>query len=242
MDLDGTISEIVLEPDKASVSPLVRSVLKELHARLTLVAIITGRSARQARDIVGLPELIYVGNHGLEWLERDRSTLSEEARSFMPLMDQLLVRLRERFPSDGIIFEDKGGSLAVHYRLASDPDKAHNDLLEAIQELVEGRLKVLMGKTVINVLPPVSLTKGTAVTSLVSEYGLSSAILIGDDVTDIDSFRAASRLSGHRGFSSASIAVVGLDSPPELEQETDFTLASVSEVEDFLTWMVERTG
>ena len=99
-----------------------------------------------------------------------------------------------------------------------------------------------MGKTVINLLPPVNVTKGTAVISLVKEYGLSGAILIGDDVTDIDSFRAASYLSNRQGFGSISIAVAGSDSPPGLEGEVDFALSSVSEVEDFLIWLAERMG
>ena len=240
LDLDGTISEIVPEPGEARISDRVRRALTVLNRRLALVAIVTGRSAWQARDIVGLPELIYVGNHGIERLQSGRLSLAEEARPFKPFLAQLLGRLRARFPEAGIIFEDKSGSFAVHYRLASDPDEARGDVVNAINELAGEQVKLLMGKTVINVLPPLHLTKGSAVTSLVAEYGLSGAIVIGDDVTDIDAFRAAGHLSTREGFSSISVAVAGRDSPPGLREEADFTLESVTEVEDLLSWMVTQ--
>ena len=237
LDLDGTISEIVPHPDAASVRPPVKSALKKLYGRLALVAIVTGRPAEQARDIVGLQELVYVGNHGLERMEKGRLNLTEEARPFAPTLAQLLGRLRDRFPSTGLIFEDKGASFAVHYRTAKNPESARRDVLEAIDELGGSCVRVLTGKTVLNVLPPVDFNKGTAVISLANAYTLSGAILIGDDTTDIDLFRAAAVLSDRGHFAGITVAVIGSDSPPELESEADYTLSSVCQVEDFLIWM-----
>ena len=241
LDMDGTLSEIVPVPEEATVSPAIRSTLDRLLHRLPLVAVITGRSATQARDIVGIRQLVYVGNHGLERLEGERFTLAEEVRPFVPYLEQLMARVRDRISSEGITLEDKGSSFAIHYRNAENPGKAQQDVLNIVREMSGDRVRVLTGKAVINVLPPVALTKGDSVASLVKEYGLSGAILIGDDVTDIDSFRAANRLSGQQGFKSISIAVVGPDSPEELERLADFTVAGVSEVEDFLDWLVEQT-
>ena len=238
--MDGTISEMVPTPEGATVSLSVKASLRELRRRLPLIAIVTGRSARHAREIVGLEDLIYVGNHGLERLERGRFSFMDEALPFIPLLEQLVTALRARVPAEGIFFEDKGGSFAVHYRLAREPDRACKDILDAIQDLAGEQVRVLLGKTVINVLPPVNLTKGTAVTSLVHDYGLGGAILIGDDVTDIDAFREARNLSMRQDFASISIAVVGPDSPSGLEGEVDFTVSSVSEVENFLSWLVEQ--
>ena len=238
LDLDGTISEIVPQPEGASVSLHIKTALSALHLRLGLVAIITGRSALQARDIVGLQELVYVGNHGLERLDKGRLTLVEEARSFAPFLEQLMAELKLRISLSGLFFEDKGASFAIHYRWVDHPEIAREKVLLAIKELAEGQVKVLLGKTVINVLPPVDVTKGTAIVSLVEEYGLSGAILIGDDVTDIDSFRSAAYLSNRKDFAGISIAVIGSDSPVELEREADFILSRVSEVEYFLNWLV----
>ena len=241
LDLDGTISEMVPDPAGSSVSQAARSAVEGLWLKLALVAIVTGRAALQARDIVGLQDLTYVGNHGLERLEKGLLVVAEEAGPFLPMLKGLLERLKERFPSGDLLFEDKGGSFAVHYRLTDDPDKSQRDLLDAVQEMAGDQVKVVLGKTVINVLPPVELDKGTAAVSLVKEHRLSGAILIGDDVTDIDLFQAGNRLSGLGGFTSLCIAVVGEGSPSELEEEADFTLESVGEVEDFLTWMVRQT-
>ena len=242
LDLDGTISEMVPEPTGATVSPAIVAALRELHGRLSLVAIITGRLSTQARDIVGLPDLLYVGNHGLERLEGGEVTLMEEVQPFLLSLERLLEHLRARFPTPGLIFEDKGSSFAVHYRLAEDPEGACEDLLEAVRDIAGDQVRIVMGKTVVNVLPPVSLNKGTAVTALVREYRLSGAILLGDDVTDIDSFRAAGRMSAQESFSSICIAVTGAGAPPELESSADFTLADVGQVEEFLTWLAGRPG
>ena len=242
LDLDGTLSEIVPGSDAATVSPTIRTALIELQARLALVAIVTGRSALKAREIVGIAELVYVGNHGLETLEKGRFDVAEEARASAPFLGRMLTCLRHRFPSAGLFFEHKGGSFAVHYRHAGDPEKAREDVLEAIQELAAGEVRVVMGKTVINVLPPVDLNKGTAAVSLVDKFALAGAVAIGDDVTDIDLLRAVSQMSRDREFSSLSIAVVSKDSPPELEMEADFTVSDVAEVEGLLTWLVEQTA
>ena len=240
LDLDGTISEIVHEPAQATISQGVKAALKELRLRLALVAIITGRSAQQARDIVGVDQLVYVGNHGLERLEKGTLTVAEEAKPFARSLRKLMERLRARDLS-GVEFEDKGASFAIHYRNASNPGEAARSMLKAITELSEGQVKLLMGKSVINVLPPVSLTKGSAVVSLVRDSGLSAAILIGDDVTDIDSFQAVRRLSDQRGFRAISIAVIGPESPAKLEDEAEFTLSNVSEVEGFLLCLRQQT-
>ncbi|MCE2462898.1 MAG: trehalose-phosphatase [Dehalococcoidia bacterium] len=233
LDLDGTISEIVPQPDEASVSPSIKAVLRELSRSLPLVSIITGRSAGQARDIVGVEDLVYVGNHGLEWIIDGRETLAEEASPYLPSMRRLLVLLREKLPLEGLFFEDKGGSFAIHYRHAPDPGVARESILKAIEELAQGEVRTLMGKAVVDVL--------CADVSLVKEFPLFGAILIGDDVTELDSFRAAGKLSSEGGFAFKSIAVVSADSPPELKSEAELTLLSVAEVERFLVWLADKT-
>ena len=74
-DLDGTLSEIVPVPDEARVSASVRKTLEELQRNLALVAIVTGRPVRQAQDIIGLPQITYIGNHGMERFEKGNLVL-----------------------------------------------------------------------------------------------------------------------------------------------------------------------
>ena len=242
LDLDGTLSEIVPGPMDATVSTTMRAAVVDLHGSLPLVAIVTGRSSERARDIMGVPELLYVGNHGLERLEQGRLTIAEEVEPHLHFLEQVLESLRGRFSQDGLMYETKEGSFAIHYRHTPDPQRACQDLVKGIEELAGGRVRVVMGKQVVNVLPPVDLTKGTAVTSLVKEYGLSEAIVMGDDVTDIDAFRAARALVAAGGFSTLGIAVVGSGAPQELLRLADYTLDSVAEAEEFLTWLARQVG
>ena len=242
LDLDGTISEMVPRPEDATVSSEIRATLELVHQRLALVAIVTGRPARQAMEIVGLPGLVYSGNHGLERLEKGDLTLAPEVRSFVPELHDLLSRLQRRFPSPGLVWEDKVGSFAVHYRLEQQPERARAGLLAAIRELAAERVRLVMGKAVINVLPPLELTKGTAVTALAGEFDLDAAILIGDDVTDLDAFRAVRRMSAGPGLRGVSIAVLGEGTPSGLEDEVEFVLDGVSQVGDFLSWLAEEAA
>ena len=242
LDVDGTISEMVPDPWGAVVSEPIRATLHQLHGTLPLVAIVTGRASLQARDIVGVPELTYVGDHGLERLEGGRVSLAEGARPFQGELSRLRSGLEERFRSSGLVVEDKGGSFAIHYRLAGNQEEARDAALEAIEVLSKGRFKVVMGKTVINVLPSVPLTKGTAAAALIKEHGLTGAIAMGDDLTDLDLFRAVTEASHGTGFSGITAAVVGPESPPQAEAGADYTLSSVSEVEKFLIWLAGQTS
>jgi trehalose 6-phosphate phosphatase len=95
---------------------------------------------------------------------------------------------------------------------------------------------VLTGKAHINVLPPVALNKGTAVRSLVESRNLEWALIAGDDVTDIDAFREARALADSSDFHCTNVAVLGEDCPAGLLELADYALASVTEMERFLTW------
>ena len=244
LDLDGTISEIVSVPEASVAAPGVVSSLRNLAHALPLVAILTGRPARQALNIVGLEELVYVGNHGLERLAEGDLAVAEEVRPYVEYLDGLMELLRARFTESGLHFEAKGVSFAVHYRNTPEAEGVRVRLLDAIQGLAGEGVKLVMGKAVVNVLPPVDLTKGTALRQLVKEYGLSGVIAAGDDVTDLDSFRTAREMQAQGdfdgGFDSVAIAVVGPEAPPGLEEEADYTVRSVAEVGRFLSWLAEQ--
>ena len=65
-DIDGTISEIAPVPQEAQVSPVCRGSLVILTEQLELVAAISGRPAVEAREMIGIDGMVYIGNHGLE--------------------------------------------------------------------------------------------------------------------------------------------------------------------------------
>jgi len=66
LDVDGVLAPIVPRPEDARVPDETREELRRLNERYALVACISGRAGADAQRIVGIPELVYVGNHGLE--------------------------------------------------------------------------------------------------------------------------------------------------------------------------------
>ena len=238
--MDGTLSELVPVPEDAEVRPSIKANLSALCHKLPLVAVITGRSSAQASEIVGVPDLTYVGNHGLERLQDGRMVFHEDVIPYLSYLTQTREGLQERFTAPGITFEDKGASFAVHYRQVDNPDQVRDDLLAALHQVAENKVRLMSGKQVINILPPVTHDKGTAVTWLVKQHNLSRALVMGDDITDLDLFRAARRLSDQGQLECLCVGVVGANSPPALENAVDFTLRSVSDVDEFLGLLTER--
>ena len=237
LDLDGTLSELAPDPQDSVVGPEVRKALVALRSKLDLLAVITGRSVIQARKIVDVDDVAYVGNHGLERWERGELVVAPEVRAYLPSLAQLLMRLQSKLSIRGLYFEDKGSSLAVHYRNTADPEASGRRVLEALDELGGQEVKLISGKLVINILPPVELSKGTAVDTLTREHSLDTVIYIGDDVTDLDAFRAIDGLSERGGCIGLKVAVAGAGDPSEVASEADYILESVGEVGWFLNWL-----
>ena len=235
--MDGTLSELVSNPEDSEVSPQIRDPLQELCGKLHLVAVITGRSALQARRIVAIDDLLYVGNHGLEQLRNGELSVPVGVQPHLQPLNDLKLVLQSELAIPGVSFEDKGVSFAIHYRNAPDPEAAGLQVQEAIDREGGGAFRLVPGKMVINILPPVHLTKGTAVHDLAEGHGLEAAMYIGDDVTDLDAFRAVDDLVRDRRCEGLKIGVVGADAPREIADEADYILGSVGEVGWFLDWL-----
>jgi trehalose 6-phosphate phosphatase len=184
-DFDGTLAPIVGHPDDVSVPQAVREALRGLAA-LRTVAVITGRSVDDVRPRLGFEPAYLVGNHGAEGLpgaQADRRHLLDSVRKHLCRQMRLLQR-------HGVMVEDKGGSLALHYRLAGDRPGA----LRAIESVLAGldsSLETFGGKLVMNVVPAASPDKGDAVMHLVAHAGCDTVLFIGDDVNDEAVFRIA---------------------------------------------------
>lgn len=92
-------------------------------------------------------------------------------------------------------------------------------------------------KMAIDLLPPVKANKGTATSKLIQDYDLRGGVYLGDDITDIESFRAIRAAYRDSDFRGVAIGITGPEMPQELIAEVDFTLDGVGEVEHFLQWM-----
>ena len=240
LDLDGTLSHIVPRPEQAVVGERVKSALKALAGRLALVSIVSGRSVATARSIVGLDELVYVGSHGLEVLERGEVSIAPEAVLHVDYLRELMAELRARCRDTDAVFEEKHAAIAVHYRNSAHPDATRQKVMLAIEELADDRVRILAGRAHINILPPIPLTKGTAVRTLAIQRQLRSALVAGDDVTDIDAFQEVHSLASTSAeFTGLCVAVLGDESPAGLVEAADYTLADVDEMEGFLVWLAQ---
>ena len=234
-DIDGTISRIAPSPDAATVEPAMASTLARLAGRLAVVAALTGRSAADVARMVGVPGLLYVGNHGLERLgpgtgER-APTIDPAAASFVPVIRQTLAaaeRAARATRLQGLLFEDKGLTASIHYRLAPDPAGARAALLPIVQGLADaGGLRLTEGRLVLELRPPVRGNKGTALAALVDDYALAGMVFFGDDVTDLDAIAELRRLRDAGRTVGLAVGVVASESPPALREAVDLAVPGV---------------
>jgi trehalose-phosphatase len=195
LDYDGTLAPIAPTPAQAAPLPGTAELLTLLaRKRSTRVAIVTGRTVADVRSFIDLPQLYYVGIHGLEIRrpgEAVRMAPSATAvQAAMPAIraevDGAVRNLR------GVFLEEKGAAIACHYRLASRVDaQAARTAVVAIAERYAERgvpVKHLDGHEVTEIRPA-DVDKGAAVATLLAEvHPTPLALYIGDDRTDEDAF------------------------------------------------------
>src|SRR3954463_6730305 len=198
-DIDGTISAIAPTPAEAMVDPGAKAALALLAERLAVVAVVSGRAPRDGAALVGLPELTYVGNHGLERITRGMPWTHPVAAAAQPAIAAALAEIESAARAAGdvpwLLIENKGGTGTVHYRLAPDQTAAAA-LLEPLARAAADRhgLRLTSRRMVFEVRPALEVNKGTAIHELAQDLGLCGIVFFGDDVTDVDAFRALREL------------------------------------------------
>ncbi len=243
LDIDGTISPIAPTPEAARLLPGMPALLERAADTFEVTAAVSGRSAADARHMVGMARLLYIGNHGLErWLpDEDSPHIIPEARPYLPTIDQALTFAeRDLAPRlNGLLVERKGPSGSIHTRGCADPQQALRSVVEALRPLTERLgLRLTEGKLVAEIRPPLAVNKGTAIAGLAQERRLRSAIYLGDDTTDIDAFRALRRLRESGACAGLAVGVLQAEAPPTLAAEADLTLPSIQTVPAFLEWVL----
>src|SRR3954452_23945852 len=186
LDIDGTLLDLMPTPREVWVPPGLSKTLNRLLARTNgALALVSGRSLNDI-DLIFAPEQFpAVGGHGAEMrIDPD----SESVASHAPPMDRELKRRLAAIAklSPGILLEDKGYSLALHYRLAPHAEAAIYDAVSAIRaDLPNAPIEVLPGKSVCEIKPS-GFTKATGVIELMTREPFMGRrpIFIGDDVTD----------------------------------------------------------
>jgi trehalose 6-phosphate phosphatase len=188
-DFDGTLAPIVARPDDARVPGAVAALLAGLGARLP-VAIVTGRAVADVRGRLGFVPQFIVGNHGAE---DEAGAVDPQAltRALDPLRELLLAHAAS-LAAAGVRVEDKGLSIALHYRLSPQPGEALA-LIRQLTSMLPATLHVFAGKMVVNATASHAPDKAEAVRRLQARSGASFVFFVGDDVNDEPVFAAARR-------------------------------------------------
>jgi trehalose 6-phosphate phosphatase len=198
LDIDGTLLELAPTPRDVVVPPKLGATLQSLHERMSgALALVSGRSLTDIDVIFAPLQFPAVGGHGAEMR---LSAESEAVASRAPPMDN---NLKKRFAaiaalSPGILLEDKGYSIALHYRLAPQFERTIYEAVSAIRaDLPEAPFEVLPGKSVCEIKPK-GFTKATGVRELMTHAPFAGRVplFIGDDVTDESVFEIMPSFNG----------------------------------------------
>jgi trehalose-phosphatase len=237
LDYDGTLTPIVEDPEKAFLSHEYRKVIASLlRNERNSVCIISGRAIEQLEGFIRLKGLVLAGNHGMQIAGPDIFYVNDEALRAKALLGEIAQMLQLKVRGfEGVLVEDKGLTVSVHYRMlaASQHAQLKNFFFREMEKFLTSKTVVITrGKKVLEVRPNVVWDKGSAVKWLL-DY-LSKDLLeepypiyMGDDETDEDAFRT---LKG-RGLTV-------LVSPRKKESQASHFIRSVEETYRFLRLFV----
>ncbi|MFI8963991.1 trehalose-phosphatase [Streptomyces sp. NPDC053493] len=242
LDFDGTLADIVPDPERARAHPGAVPALAALAPHVSSVAVVTGRPAGVAvryggfAGVPGLDHLVVLGHYGAErW---DAATGTVQAAAPHPGVASVRAELPgflDRIGAwPGIWIEEKGRAVAVHTRRATDPEGAFQALKDPLADLAAHHGLVLEpGRLVLELRPP-GMDKGVALARYLHETGAGSVLYAGDDLGDIPAYAAVEKLrsDGTPGLlvcSAAESAAV-----PDLAARADLTVPGPAAVVDLL--------
>jgi len=242
LDVDGTLAPIVRQAEHAAVPAATRAVLGRLARAYGLVACITGRRASEARGMVALGSVHYVGTHGAELL---RSGWTE------PRLDPKVAEWAGRIGAFareietpelrtmGLRREDKGPVAAFHWRGAGDEDVAFEAAREIAERAALAGFATHWGRKVLEIRPPVPMNKGEGVRLLLAHVDadrIGTALYAGDDATDLDAFHALVTLRDEGRLTHVvRVGVTSDEGPAAIADEADVVVDGTAGVAGLLT-------
>ena len=231
LDYDGTLTPIVDEPAHALLPSSMRQAIWALTQRNDVtITVISGREQSDVRELVGIPGVIYSGNHGMEISGPGMSFIEpgKEAAGELHLMAQDIARKLRHI--QGAFVEDKGLTLSVHHRRVApvDSEEVWHTVHDAVG-LHGERFHVTLGDKVYEVRPLVRWNKGSALAWIQAQINKPDTLVIyiGDDTTDEDAFRAL-------GEEAVTIRV-----GDHAQTAARFLLSEPAMVQHFLQWVNE---
>jgi trehalose 6-phosphate phosphatase len=249
-DIDGTLAPIVDRAADAHVPESTRQLLIAVADAYGLVACVSGRNASQARAMVSIGTIAYLGSHGVEEL-RPGWTRARLDPAITEWVRQIQDFGRRRDTAENrklrVRLEDKGPIVAFHWRGAPSEAAAREAVEQIAAEAEEAGLATHWGRKVLEVRPPVPFDKGAGVRRLLEETGASitSALYAGDDRTDLDAFRALGELAAEGTLEHiVRVGVTSEEGPTEIREQADVLVDGPDGVRELLTLLAasESTG
>jgi trehalose 6-phosphate phosphatase len=243
-DYDGTLAEIVEKPEEATPHAAVGGLLEELAAKYRVVRIISGRDATQLLDWLG-PDVEIDGLLGVQRVRGGQIELTAEAAPYSSKMNEVLVEAKNRvraFGLDGIFVEDKGIVVTLHFRRASDRVAGRRAAESVARELADAYgLVIASGRATVELRPPITMSKGAAVLEVANEYDLEALLFAGDDVVDLEAFRALDELESE-GMHCIRVAVASSEAPNALLADANVVVDGPSGMIELLETLARARG
>ena len=237
LDFDGTLTPIVKPPNRAELSKSMRNLLIKLSKKQGFyLAILSGRTLKDIKKKIGLPNIIYGGNHGLEgeiFGKKYSFHIPQKKLAVLKDIRKQLNEIANQF--EGVFIEDKGPVVSLHYRKIQKYQipvfkKLFKKILKPYEQ--KGLIYVIEGKMVYDIYPKVNWNKGEFAVLIIQEIEALTkqepvTIFIGDDSTDEEVFKKLKK----------SITIkVGRDN----NSNAKYNLNDTEDVFNFLSWINER--
>lgn len=217
LDVDGTLIEIARTPDEVLIHHDLLRLMDKLHLLCGgAVALVSGRALADLDALLGMPHLPMAGLHGLEWRTHVANDIQRHAISTeeLPAIRHRLAAMRQRYSQ--LIVEDKGVSLALHYRQAPSLGGYLHRWARNLVKLAGQNFQVQPGKRVIEIKPK-GHDKGGAIKIFMAQEPFAGRmpVFIGDDLTDEHGFAVINKMGGlsikvGRGHSVATCRLPGV--------------------------------
>ena len=243
LDVDGVLAPIVLHPDDAHMPESTRRPLIEVARRYGVVACVSGRRASDARRIVALGSIAYLGSHGSEvlmpgaiapQLDRELQAWTRRVQNFAhEHFTEDLRKLRVRL-------EDKEAIAALHWRGVPDEEEAQAAIEDVAAAAERAGFTSHWGRKVLEIRPPVRIDKGAGIINLLRDRDLAVALYVGDDTTDLDAFRGLTELVDRDRLGTAvRVGVRSEEGPSELAREADIMVDGTDGVRGLLQALLD---
>ncbi len=242
LDVDGVLAPIVSHPDDAHMPESTRRPLIDIAKRYGVVACVSGRRASDARRVVSLGSIAYLGSHGSEIL-RPGSISTEMDGELQAWTRRVQNFAREHYSEElrrlRVRLEDKEAIAALHWREVPDEEEAEAAIREVAEAAEKAGFNAHWGRKVLEIRPPVRIDKGAGIVSLLRDTELAAALYVGDDTTDLDAFRGLGELVEMGSLKQAlRVGVTSDETPPALEEAADVMVDGTDGVRDLLRALI----